>query len=87
MIINNNADLTMSYVLTIIYTIILKHIAVKDTYLVIGLNILFNTMVSIEIKKQIIFAIILLSTYVSNYNILHVIFNTLLPWISNSISL
>jgi hypothetical protein len=81
MIVNNNVDLTMSYIFTIIYTIILKHIAVKDTYFLIGLNILFNIMISIEIKKQIIFAIILLSTYISNYNILHVIFNTLILYI------
>lgn len=81
-IINNNRDLTLSYIITIIYTIILKHLNMIDSQMIIGLNILFNIMVSIEIKKQIIFSIILISTYISNYNIIHVIFNTLVLYLA-----
>lgn len=78
---DNNKDLLVSYIITILYILILKHMHITEPYPVIALNIIANVFMSIEIKKQIIFGVTVVSTYISNYNILHIIFNAMVMYI------
>ena len=75
-IFSNNNDLTISYFVTIMYILILKFFNIKDVYYIIILNLCANIMMSIEIKKQVIFGLLLISTNISNYNIIHIILNS-----------
>jgi len=76
-IISRNRTLISSYVITVIYTLILNYYDIVNNFLLISLNIISNILLNIEPKKQIIFTVIICTTSLSNYNILHVFFNTL----------
>lgn len=80
-IINNNRELVMSYIITIIYSIILKYVAIGNSYIIICLNIMANALMSIETKKQMITGIVISSSYLSQYNIFHILFNSLTLYI------
>lgn len=82
MIINNNKNFVMSYMVTICYIIILKYLIEQHNYALIGLNILANVLMNIEIQKQIIFAIVISTTYISEYNILHILFNSAVLYVT-----
>jgi hypothetical protein len=49
-----------------------------NSYALVGINIIANIFMGIESKKQVIFGILLGSTFLSNFNIGHVIINSLL---------
>jgi hypothetical protein len=76
-----NKDLAISYLITILYAIALKTINIHDNYLIIGLNIIANILMSVEIKKQIIFGILLCSVQLSNFEVVHIIFNSLILYL------
>lgn len=80
-----NRDFAMSYLITILYAISLKIINVHENYLIIGLNLFTNILMSIEIKKQIIFGILLCSVQLSNFNIAHILFNSLILYLITGI--
>ena len=84
-IIKNNRDLLILYIITISYTIVLKHLLLKEGYIFLGLNLMANVLMSTEIKKQLVFNIIIISSHISNYNILHVIFNSITLYIITGI--
>ncbi len=85
-IIKNNKDLLILYIITISYTIILKHLSLKEGYIFLGLNLIANVLISVEIKKQLIFNIIIVSSHISDYNILHVVFNSIVLYIITGFS-
>lgn len=74
-IIKNNKDLATSYVIISIYIMILRFLDITNNYLIIGLNMMVNILMNIEIRKQIIFGVLLISTYLSNFNPMHILFN------------
>jgi len=82
-IINNNKELVISYIITILYSLILKHITIQEGYIIICLNMMANVLMNIEIKKQIIIGIVISSSYLSHYNLLHVLFNSLVLYVAN----
>ena len=53
-ILTTNKNVSISFIINIVYIMILKYLKI-DSYLLIGLNIMANTLASIETKKQIIF--------------------------------
>lgn len=71
-----NKELAISYIVTVLYSLCLKMINIDDVYLVIALNLLANILMSIEIKKQMIFGILITTAQFSNYEIFHIIFNS-----------
>ena len=74
-IFQNNEEWLLSYFVTILYLITLKFLEIRNMYLIIVLNILTISIMSVDLQKQIIFGLLLLSTYFSNYNFLHVLHN------------
>lgn len=76
-IVINNGDLIISHFVTILYAIVLKSLVLAETHIIVTLNILANILMSIEVKKQIVFGMVLSSTYLSNYDIRHVVFNSI----------
>lgn len=84
-ILSNNSDLTISYFVTIVYILILKYLNIRDIYFIIILNLCANILMSIEIKKQIVFGLLLVSTNLSNYNIIHIILNTMILYVFTGI--
>jgi hypothetical protein len=77
----NNKNISLSFLVTLVYAITLRFMNISEHYLIIGLNILTNILMSIEIKKQIMFGTIIASTYLSNFNTYHIIFNSLTLYI------
>ena len=82
-IINNNNELIVSYIVTILYSLILKHLTIQEGYIMVCINMLANVMMNIEIKKQVIIGIVISTSYISHYNLLHVLFNSLVLYIVN----
>jgi len=76
-IFKNNKDTTVSYIIINGYILFLRFIN-TDAYILIGLNILANVLMGVETKKQIIFGIILVTTFLSNFAFTHVIFNSII---------
>lgn len=74
-IVKNNSELAISYVIIISYILILKYLNIQQNYLIIGLNIFAYVLMNIEIRKQIIFAVMLLIGNLSDFNPFHIIFN------------
>jgi len=72
-----NRDITISYGITVSYILALRYLDFDKIYLIIGLNLVANILMSVETKKQIIFALLLMSTYLSSFNTFHVFYNTL----------
>jgi hypothetical protein len=84
-IVNNNKNMVVSYLITIFYTLILNRLNLRDGYIIICLNMIANIFMSIEVKKQILFGVVLTSTYLSNFNLFHVLFNSLIVYIINGL--
>ena len=76
-IFKNNKDTTVSYIIINGYILFLRFIN-TDAYILVGLNILANVLMGVETKKQIIFGIILVTTFLSNFAFTHVIFNSII---------
>jgi len=74
-IVHNNRDLLTSHLITVFYILFLKYFN-KIDYLLIGLNILANMLMNISVRKQIIFGLIVISSYLSEYNLVHILFNS-----------
>lgn len=74
-ILNNNKNTTISFFIVIAYITSLRLFKL-DSYTLIGTNILANILMGNQVKKQIIFAIILSSTFLSNFAFTHVLFNS-----------
>jgi hypothetical protein len=81
MIFNKNRNLMISYFTIICHVILLQYLAIQNSYVFIGLNMVANILMSIEIKKQMIFIVVMISTCISDYNIFHVLFNSLIMYI------
>lgn len=79
-IIMNNRDTTVSFLIIVGYIFLLKSINI-ESYILISLNLLANILMGTESKKQILFGIILSSTFLSNFAIHHVLFNTSILYI------
>lgn len=71
----NNKTTTLSFIIVTAYIMLLK-LFNTDNYILIGTNIMANILMGIETKKQIIFSIILISTFLSNFTFTHVLFNS-----------
>ena len=76
-----NKNLNLAYIVTAIYPITIKIFNLKDYYLLLGLNMVINMILSNETKKHIIITLLLLTTKVSDFNIYHIFFNTFVLYI------
>lgn len=72
----NNKETTFSFIMVNSYIIFLKFIN-TNSYILVGLNLLTNILMGVETKKQILFAIILASSYRSDFQFIHVLFNSI----------
>lgn len=85
-IITTNGDLLIAYVTTIVYILILKFMDFEKNYVIICLNIMANMIMNVDTKKQIVFGLLISSTHLSSYNLLHILYNSSLLYIITGIS-
>lgn len=81
-IILNNSSFLMSYIASICYALILRHIESSYCYVFIALNVITNICINGNVKKQLIFVVIISSTYASNYDVLHISFNSIVIYVT-----
>ncbi|MCJ7636118.1 MAG: hypothetical protein MUO21_01360, partial [Nitrososphaeraceae archaeon] len=79
-VIKNNKDTSISFLTITGYIFLLKSINI-ESYILVGLNLLANILMGTETKKQVLFGIILSSTFLSNFAIQHVLFNSMILYI------
>lgn len=84
-IFENNHDLTLSYIVTACCLGILGLMKINNMYLIMGLNLIMNISTNSEFRKQLSLGLLIVSTYLSNYNILHIIHNCLVLYLVTGI--
>lgn len=70
-VIRENSPLHVTYILTCIYIILLKYLDITSSLPIIIFNIITNIFMDICVKKQMIFILLVIPTYFSSFNLLH----------------
>jgi hypothetical protein len=84
-IIFGNNKLIFFLIANVIYISFIK--IIEYNYLNFFINIIFNTFTTRNIKENMMLLIIILSTYISDYNIFHIIFNSMILYALNGIKI
>lgn len=77
-----NYNITISYFGIVFFMCIFKYnvlnSCVNNSFLTLFLNIIMNIITNTNIRKQLIFGMVLCITYISQFNILHILYTTLI---------
>src|SRR5690606_31900718 len=78
-----NTSLHKSYIISIVYVLLYR--SLHNLYIAILLNIVTNIFMEIPIRKQLIVALLIGTTYFSSFNLFHVTTNLLILYIWNGL--
>lgn len=71
------------FLLTIIYMVFLSSLTGSGIILIFGINMIYNLILDKNIDRTIIMIILFLTTYISGFNIYHIIFNNCILYIAD----
>jgi len=81
-LIYENYNITISYFGIVLFICIFKYnvlnSCINNSFLILLLSIIMNIITSTNIRKQLIFGMVLCTTYISQFNILHILYTTLI---------
>lgn len=77
-----NHNITLSYFSIVLYMCIFKYNVISsclnNSFLILLLSIVMNIIINTNIRKQLIFGLVLCITYISHFDLLHILYTTLI---------
>lgn len=80
-IVTENSYLHGTYILTCLYIVLLKYLDIKSSLAIISFNIVANVFMDICGKKQMIFILLVIPTYFSSFNLIHMFSNLIIIYL------